>query len=755
MPAENDVDRELVLEQEYVTALYGRLDALREQAASGCESEDPEAAARWKAELTRLEAVEDGLCFGRLEMHDGSRRYIGRVGLFRDGADEPLLLDWRAPAAQPFYTATMAEARGVRGRRRITTRRRVVTALDDELLDPDAAGTGTLVGEAALMAALTADRTGRMGDIVTTLQAEQDRIVRDGYAGVLVVQGGPGTGKTAVALHRLAYLMYTRPQLRTRGVLVLGPSDVFLDYIGQVLPGLGEHAVATATIARLRPDVEVSRVDPAEVAEVKGRAEAADRIAAAVWGRAGACGEAVEVEFEQQAVLLEPAEWLDAVEFASGRGLPYQQARLVFQQRMVELLARRLADQLENVVFTESGDAIDGGSADGRLNAADLRALAAAGVVLGPDQDDGPRRLLDEGDVADLRTALLADVAVSGVLDELWPALTAEEVVAEVFGGLGDERWVDGAPGKTGAATGSGAATGNGAATGSGELGDERWVDGALGETAAATGSSAAPGNGAATETGAAKGTGAAPNPAEFGGPGKGWSAADIPLLDEASAVLGESAGTFGHVVVDEAQELSAMAWRMVLRRCPAKSMTVVGDLAQTSDPAGATSWEQVLRPHVADRWRLAELSVNYRTPSEIMAAAGELFAAQHPGLQLPRSVRAAGEAPWRRQGTLAEVGAAAGELIIAPACHVAALRERCAATVLTPGEAKGLEFDSVLIVDPARILDAPLGRNDLYVAMTRATRRLGIVHCGPVPEELAGIRELRRRVPSGRGPGA
>ncbi|MET9262914.1 ATP-binding domain-containing protein [Amycolatopsis sp. NPDC004079] len=693
MPTENDVDRELVLEQEYVTALYGRLDALREQAASGCESEDPEAAARWKAELARLEAVEDGLCFGRLEMHDGSRRYIGRAGLFRDGADEPLLLDWRAPAAQPFYTATMAEAHGVRGRRRITTRGRVVTALDDELLDPDAAGTGTLVGEAALMAALTADRTGRMGDIVTTLQAEQDRIVRDGHAGVLVVQGGPGTGKTAVALHRLAYLMYTRPRLRTRGVLVIGPSDVFLDYIGQVLPGLGEHAAVTATIARLRPDVEVSRVDPAGVAEVKGRAEAADRIAAAVWGRAGASGEAVEVEFEHQAVRLELAEWRGAAEFASGSGLPYQQARLVFQQRMVELLARRLADRLENVVFTESGEAIDGGSADGRLSAADLRALAAAGVVLGPDQDDGPRRLLDEVDVADLRKALLADVAVCGVLDDLWPALTAEEVVAEVFG----------------------------------ELGNVQSADEAIGETRAGKDEA----------------------------PGEGWSAADIPLLDEASAVLGASARTFGHVVVDEAQELSAMAWRMVMRRCPAKSMTVVGDLAQTSDPAGATSWEQVLAPHVADRWRLAELSVNYRTPSEIMAAAGEVFAAQHPGLQPPRSVRAAGESPWRRQGTLAEVGALAGELVIAPACHVAALREGCAATVLTPGEAKGLEFDSVLIVDPARILDAPLGRNDLYVAMTRATRWLGIVHFGPVPDELAGIRELRCRVPSGRGPGA
>ncbi|MBN9748220.1 helicase [Amycolatopsis sp. A1MSW2902] len=668
MPEENRVERELVLEQEYVTSLYGRLDALREEAARGLDSADPEAAARWRAESARLAAVEDGLCFGRLETDDGIRRYIGRLGLFEDGADEPSLLDWRAPAAQPFYTATMAEAHGVRRRRRITTRGRVVTALDDELLDRGAADTGGLVGEAALMAALTADRTGRMGDIVTTLQAEQDRIVRDGYAGVLVVQGGPGTGKTAVALHRLAYLMYTRPQLRTRGVLVIGPSDVFLDYIGQVLPGLGEQAVVTATIAGLRPDVEVSRVDPVGVAEGKGRAEAAGRIATAVWKRVGAVrnqdSEGVEVMFEQQVVRLEPAEWRGALEFALGKGLPYQQARLVFQQWMTELLAQRLADQLENVVFTESGEAIDGGSADGRLSPADLRALAAAGVVLGPEQDEGPRRLLDDADVADLRKALLADVAVSRALDELWPPLTAEEVVGEVFGG-------------------------------------------------------------------------------------EGWSAADIPLLDEAAAVLGEPVPAFGHVVVDEAQELSAMAWRMVMRRCPGKSMTVVGDLAQTGDPAGAESWEQVLRPHVADRWRVAELSVNYRTPTEIMAAANELLAAGQPR---PRSVRAAGESPWRVRSALADLAQVVGGIaeehrggqfaVIAPPGRLASLRESGTTTVLTPAEAKGLEFDSVLIVDPARILEAPRGRNDLYVAMTRATRRLGIVHLGPVPDELARLEE-------------
>ncbi|SDW79514.1 DNA helicase IV [Amycolatopsis xylanica] len=691
MPTSNETDRERVVEQEYVTALYARLDALREIAAtrlSAARDAGRETVAWWQAELTRLESVEDRLCFGRLDMRDGRRTYIGRLGLFQDEDEQPLLLDWRAPAARPFYTATMAAAHGVRRRRRITTRGRVVLALDDELLDPDTAEQGALVGEAALVAALTADRTGRMRDIVTTLQAEQDRIVRDGHTGVLVVQGGPGTGKTAVALHRLAYLLYTRPHLRTGGVLVIGPSEVFLDYIGQVLPGLGEHAVVTATVPRLRPDIQVSRTDPPEIAEAKGQADMADRIAAAVRSRVRTPDEPVEVEFEQQVVRLDPRECRRAVEMASRAGLPHNQARLVFQQRIVELLAERLVDRMEKVVFTETGEAIDGGSADGRLSAADLRALAAAGLVIDPGQDDdqdGPKRLLDEADIAGLRGALLADAAVCRVLDRLWPPLTARQLVTDLFA-----------------------------------------------------------------------------NPAGQ------WSTADIPLLDEAATVIGETSAaansgvTFGHVVVDEAQELSAMAWRMVMRRCPTRSMTIVGDLAQTGDPAGASSWDQVLRPHVADRWRLAQLTVNYRTPVEIMASTGDLFAAHHPGLRPPRSVRAAGESPWRRHTTLARLpyviadiatGHTDGQLaIITPPSHLAALgKALCLATppaitdpvvVLTPCQAKGLEFDSVLIVDPAAILAAPLGHNDLYVAMTRATRRLGIVHTGPVPAELSRIQE-------------
>ncbi|MEU5693281.1 UvrD-helicase domain-containing protein [Actinosynnema sp. NPDC020468] len=682
------IDREIDIEQEYVTGLYARLDALRAEAAGRCVAAraggDREAVAVWRAEGERLAAVERGLCFGRLDTDDGRRLYIGRLGLFPDDGGEPVLVDWRAPVARAFYTATANAPQGVRRRRRITTRGRTVVALNDEVLHQDGGGDDGLVGEAALLAAVTAARTGRMHDVVTTLQAEQDRIVRHESRGVLVVQGGPGTGKTAVALHRVAYLLHTRPHLRTRGVLVVGPSRVFLDYVGQVLPGLGEHSVVTTTIADLGPDVGIGRVDPPGIAELKGRAVMAERLAEAVRSAVRTPDHPLDVEFEQQPLRLDPRAYDRAVRKARRTGLPHDQAGLVFRQEVVEVLARHLVEGLEAVVLTDTGEAIDGGDPDGRLGEADLRALATAGVVI--DRDDGPRPLLDDTDRAGLRNSLLADTAVRAALDALWPPLTPERVVADLVADLP-------------------------------------------------------------------------------GGQEDGWSTADVPLLDEAAALIGRGhRATFGHVVVDEAQELSEMAWRMLMRRCPTRSMTVVGDLAQTGNPAGASSWDHVLRPHVQDRWELAGLTVNYRTPAEIMAATADLLATHHPATPPPRSVRSTGRPPWRlrttradlitRVTTLATTHAHGRLAIIAPGTHTKALATALSlpttpdltgeVVLLTPDQAKGLEFDSVLIADPADILTRPLGHNDLYVAMTRATHRLGIVHPGRPPAELAAIPELR-----------
>jgi DNA helicase IV len=741
------VTNEIAREQAHLTDLYALVDRMRADvarrtaalaAAEEAEGADPgadrDAELAWNArQAARLRAVERGLCFGRLDTEDGGSVHIGRLGLFRDGADgaddATLLLDWRAPAARPFYTATARAPQGVRRRRRITTRDRTVVGLDDELLAAaDGAGETGLAGEAALLAAVTAGRGGRMRDIVATLQAEQDKIIRSPQAGVLVVEGGPGTGKTAVALHRAAYLLYTRRHLLGRGVLVVGPSRVFIDYIGQVLPGLGEDAVVAATVPDLRRDVRVERVDAPRTRVVKGSARMAERLAAAVAARVGRPAEPVEVVFEGQLLRLDPADVRRAVRAARRTGLPHERARLVFGREVVAALAQRIVAALEAVVVDESGRALDGGDSDGRLGPADLRALAAAGFAVDPDDPGGPVVMIDEADTAALRATLLADAGVGAALDALWPPLTPEGVLGEL---LADP------------------------AAACPDLTPEEAR--ALGD-----------------------------------GGGRGWSAADVPLLDELAALIGSDAPpspgsgglaeraaadpgwAYGNVVVDEAQELSEMAWRMLLRRCPSRSMTVVGDLDQTGDPAGAASWAQVLGPHVGERFELVRLTVNYRTPTEVMEAAEALLAAHRPATGAgdrprTRSVRSTGVAPWRVSTTAAELPERVARLaaqevaaldegrvaVIAPAELLPALSAALAVptepdpdrelVLTTPELAKGLEFDRVLIADPAAVLaGGTRGPSDLYVAMTRATQRLGLVHPGPPPAGLAGLPERR-----------
>jgi UvrD-like helicase C-terminal domain/AAA domain len=724
-------------EQDHLRMLYELVDAMRVETAQRLavltEPPDPDAdpvdrqaELAWTArQAARLAAVEHGLCFGRLDPDDGPAVHIGRIGLFRDRDDATLLLDWRAPAARPFYTATAVDPQGMRRRRRITTRDRTVVALDDELLVRDGDTGGELTGEAALLAAVTAGRSGRMRDVVATLQAEQDRIVRSGQLGVLVVEGGPGTGKTAVALHRAAYLLYTHRHLLDRGVLVVGPSRVFLDYIGQVLPGLGEEGVVASTITDLGREIDVDRTDTAAARIVKGRDTMADRLAAAVRARATAPADPVEVAFEGQTLRLDPAVLRRAIRTARRSGLPHNHARRVFEREFVGALADRIVAAMEAVVVDETGRALDGGSADGRLGAADIRALESAGFVIGPDEP-GPVAMVDDTDRTALRTALLADPGVGDTVDALWPELEPEALLAEL---LADP-----------------------VATWPGLAADEA---GALRRD-----------------------------------PG-GWSAADVPLLDELAALLGgdgpapvttgplaeraaaDPSWVFGHIVVDEAQELSEMAWRMLMRRCPSHSMTVVGDLAQAGDPAAAPSWERALAAHVGDRWEHVHLTVNYRTPAEIMDAAEALLAA-HPaarpaGTRPARSIRAEGSGPWRLSTTPAALPAVVAALaeaesarfdqgrvaVIAPATWTAELSAALALpadpdperpiSLFTPELAKGLEFDAVLIADPAGVLAAsPRGANDLYVAMTRATHRLGIVHIGPPPPGLADVPERR-----------
>ncbi|MDN5747887.1 MAG: helicase, partial [Pseudonocardia sp.] len=396
--------------------LYERLDARRAETARRLHdvlhsetvgtpqalTERDAAAAMYTDRLAALRAAEHGLAFGRLDVAEGEdggpeRRYIGRLGLLDEDNDyEPLLMDWRAPAARPFYTATAASPEGIRRRRHLRTRRREVLAVDDEVLDldsVDAAGQSSgLTSEAALLAAVGARRTGRMGDIVATIQSEQDAIIRSKPSGVLVVQGGPGTGKTAVALHRAAYLLYThRDRLARRGVLVVGPNPTFLRYIGQVLPSLGETSVVLGTVGQLFPNLDARRVEPAATAEVKGRAEMAAVVAAAVRDRQQVPRRPVELVVEQQRVRLDRDVANAARTRARRSRKPHNEAKRLFHSEAVRLLADQVA-----------------------------RGLGGPGM--------NTARFLDSGDLADIREELTESRELSRELDALWPTLSAERL---------------------------------------------------------------------------------------------------------------------------------------------------------------------------------------------------------------------------------------------------------------------------------------------------------------------------------------
>ncbi|MEU1887608.1 AAA family ATPase [Micromonospora rifamycinica] len=750
-------DDEIGREQEYVSMLYGRLDALREQAGNRLadalraggggtqqdRSQRNSALRMYADQVKQFSAVAQGLAFGRLDGTDGSRRYIGRIGIFDNDSDyDPLLMDWRAPAARPFYLATAANPQGVRLRRHLRTRDRKVTGLNDEVLDIESAsptGHEELTGEASLLAALNAGRTGRMRDIVETIQAEQDRIIRADLAGVLVVQGGPGTGKTAVALHRAAYLLYThRQQLSTRGVLLVGPNATFLRYISQVLPTLAETGALLSTPGDLFPGVNARRAEPAGTAAVKGRAVLAEVLAAAVRDRQWVPDEPLEIELPQREVLLlDPATVRLARERVRRTGRPHNLARAQFDIEIVHALADQVAERI---------------GAD----------------PLGGDN------LLEEADRAEIRRELREEPEVTAALDRLWPVLTPQQFLDDLY--ASPERIAAAAPMLTDAERALlHRPPGDGWTPADVPLLDESAELLGEDERAAAARRERLRSFQREYAEGVldiARGSRSIDVEDDADG-GEILGVTDLidadrllerqeegDRLTTAQRAAADRSWAFGHVIVDEAQELTPMAWRLLMRRCPSRSMTIVGDVAQTGALAGTPSWAEALEPYVAQRWRLEELTVSYRTPAEVMAVAAEVLAGIDPALRPPRSVRRSGVPPWDRtvaaDRLAAELVEAAnreaagldeGRLgVIVPAGRAAELAGAVLAALpeagvgeqpelesrvvlLTVGQAKGLEFDSVLVVDPDRIVaESPRGRSDLYVALTRATQRLGVL---------------------------
>ncbi len=666
-------DRQTWMREEDGTALFER-DAFAFQAAR---------------RLAILDAEHEGLVFGRLDSAEGDTNYIGRIGV-RDEEYEPLVIDWRARAAEPFYRATATNPMGVVRRRVLRCRNDRVVGIEDDLLDDSVRDDLVVVGEGALMAALKRARGHRMRDIVATIQAEQDEAIRADHDGVTVIAGGPGTGKTVVALHRAAYLLYSnRRRYERGGILVVGPSALFMNYIERVLPSLGEDSVTLRAIGQVAVDTlgfGSDVLDPAAAATVKGSPR-----------MLGVLRRLVSLP------LLE--------------GDP--QLRVTVKGEVLTLDAGTLAALRRDVL--------------GRFKVNNGREAAEDAVLAALHQ-----RLPEElGMDLETMTDLVAGSASYRMFWQAWwPALEPAQVLRR----LSDPRVV------------------------------AQVADGLLDEAEQAALSASLTGG--------------------------GWTVADIALLDELVTLLGtpkpdeadepaifladgtevaevvttadrlatarehdpddDPQDTFAHLLVDEAQDLSPMQWRMLRRRGAHASWTIVGDPAQSSwpDPAEAQrAMDEIAGTGPSRRFRL---STNYRSPAEVFDLAAAVVRAAYPEADLPHAVRRTGIDPelveldpaglldWldERIARLAEQVEGTIGVIVAPsrlAEITTGLTGRPGAitagdrlTVIEPLAAKGLEYDAVVVVSPDRVVaESPGGERVLYVALTRPTQRLVIADLG------------------------
>ena len=656
--------------------------------------------------LSDLELGDASLVFGRIdrsaEAPDAFESFhIGRLAV-ADESREPVVVDWRAPVAEPFYRATGRNSMGLLRRRHFAVEGRRLLGIEDELFGEGHLGVGhdegldrdgsTVVpatddgsglrGYSTLLAALERGRTGTLGDIVATIQGEQDEIIRSPQHGVLVVQGGPGTGKTVVALHRAAYLLYThRFPLEDQGVLVIGPNRVFLRYIERVLPSLGEAGVEQVTLADLIPGVEFLRAgdtvgaDSVTAARLKGDARMSDVIAHAVADRERPLRDDLVVPFRAGYVRLRTDE----------------------SARIVKAARRRFRRHNAGRRFVES----------------EVWSALAASY---PDDEIGPRSVKD---------TLRGTPELREALDRMWPSLTPAQLLHDLFGSKALLKLA---------------------------------ARGVLDESEAL----------------------ALFRPRSDSVDDVRWTAADVALLDDARDVLGPKPGrggkvdesdeirTYGHIVIDEVQDLTPMQLKMATRRSLNGAMTIVGDLAQATGPLAPSDWDDVL-DHLPDRKpsRVIGLSVGYRIPGQIMELANRVMAVAAPTLRAPESVRIGdaapsivrAESPSSLGSTVAsEVLGLTAELpaaslgVIAPDGLIDELSEQLTAAGINHGTAtrtgldegvtlvpvsvvKGLELDAVVAVEPARIVaDTEHGLRALYVALTRPTQRLVVVHAEDLP---------------------
>ena len=661
-----------------------------------------------EALLKRLADLDLGgasLVFGRIDRSAESPDtvesfHIGRLAV-ADEDREPVVVDWRAPVAEPFYRATGRSPMGLLRRRHFVVDGRTLLGIEDELFGEGHLGVGhdegldgstgvvssddgtELRGYSTLLAALERGRTGTLGDIVATIQGEQDEIIRSPQHGVLVVQGGPGTGKTVVALHRAAYLLYThRFPLEDQGVLVIGPNRVFLRYIERVLPSLGEAGVEQVVLSDLVPGVQFLRpgerdgADSSIAARLKGDVRMSDVIDQAVNDRERPLRDDLVIPFRTGYVRLRVEESARIVKNARRRFRRHNSGRKF----------------VENEVWS---------------------ALAATYR----DPEIGPR---------DVKDTLRSTPEIREALDRMWPLLTPAQLLHDLFGSKALLKLA---------------------------------ARGVLDESEAL----------------------ALFRPRSQSVDDVRWTAADVALLDDARDVLGPKPGrngkiddadeirTYGHIVIDEVQDLTPMQLKMATRRSLNGAMTIVGDLAQATGPLAPSDWDEVL-DHLPDRKpsRVIGLSVGYRIPGQIMELANKVMAVATPTLRAPQSVRVGEASPVIRRADGALGAAVADEVrsivealpnaslgVISPDSMIDELSEHLTAAGVNHGTAtrtgldegvtlvpvsvvKGLELDAVVVVEPARIVaDGEHGMRSLYVALTRPTQHLSIVHADDLPAPL------------------
>ncbi|MFI5982898.1 RNA polymerase recycling motor ATPase HelR [Streptomyces sp. NPDC051555] len=646
---------------------------------------------RLTARLRTLRRFGLDLCLGHFVPADGSEPvHVGRLGL-TDSHGRRLLLDWRSPAAEPFFAATHGNPMGLASRRRYRWTRGRITDYWDEVFSADGLeGRAALDDQSAFIASLGSSRSDRMRDVLATIQADQDAIVRAGSRGALVVDGGPGTGKTVVALHRAAYLLYSDPRLghRRGGVLFVGPHQPYLAYVADVLPSLGEEGVRTCTLRDLVPEgaAAAAEQDPA-VARLKASADLVGAIEPAVRLYEEPPTEGTTVSTHWSDLWLSPADWaaaFDAVE----PGTPHNEAR---EQILEELLA-----------------------------------------ILVDKDDSGAAPHL-------LRRSLLQDEELIGTLRRAWPMLDAGELVGDLWSvpaylrrcapwlapedvrtlqradarawTLSDLPFLDAARARLGDPEAAGRRRRGEAAAAAERARRAEAIDSLLQNTVIEEDEGAL-------------------------GMLHGRDLREA-LVDGSASADGEVdplLGPFAHVVVDEAQELTGAEWQMLLARCPSRSFTIVGDRAQARH--GFTgSWRERLERAGLDRITVASLSVNYRTPREVMAEAEPAIRAVLPDANVPTSVRSSGIPVVH--GSVTELAAVLDGWLAAnaegTACVIGAPAFRATGRVrsLTPELSKGLEFDLVVLVDPDAFGEGIEGAVDRYVATTRSTRQLVVLTSG------------------------